>query len=137
MLSFVTNSKAVFKKLWEDEYKSPGVARGVSLSPEPVLAPPRSLLRDIVTNARPTLKRVAPVVSGRRDQYYWYLQEGPVDGISALEYWKQKEKEWPKLTAMAFDFLAIPAMSAECERIFSSCAKQTTIESSQLSGATL
>ena len=35
---------------------------------------------------------------------------------------------------MAFDFLAIPAMSSECERVFSSCAKQTTPESAQLSG---
>ena len=35
---------------------------------------------------------------------------------------------------MAFNFLAIPAMSSECERVFSSCAKLTTLESSKLSG---
>lgn len=136
---FVINGKSAFKKLWEDDYKSPSSARGHSFSPEPANQPPapRSLLRDIVADARPTPKRVAPTISGRRDQYYWYLQEGPVDGISALEYWKQKEKEWPELAAMAFDFLAIPAMSSECERIFSSCAKQTTAESSQLTGLTL
>lgn len=91
-------------------------------------------MRDIIADARPTPKRVAPTISARRDQYYWYLQEGPVDNINPLEYWKQKEKEWPELAAMALDFLAIPAMSSECERIFSSCAKQTTAESSQLSG---
>jgi hypothetical protein len=38
---------------------------------------------------------------------------------------------------MAFDFLAVPAMSSECERVFSSCAKQTTPESSRLSGLIL
>jgi hypothetical protein len=38
---------------------------------------------------------------------------------------------------MAYDFLAIPAMSSECERVFSSCAKQTTVESSRLSGMML
>ena len=38
---------------------------------------------------------------------------------------------------MAFDFFVIPAMSAECERVFSSCAKQTTTESSRLSVETL
>jgi len=38
---------------------------------------------------------------------------------------------------MAFDFLCIPAMSSECERVFSSCAKLTTLESSRLSGIML
>jgi hypothetical protein len=34
-------------------------------------------------------------------------------------------------------FLAIPAMSAECGRVFSSCAKQTVPESYRLSGEML
>jgi len=54
-----------------------------------------------------------------------------------MEYWKSREEQWPQLAAMAYDFLAIPAMSSECERVFSSCAKQTTPESSRLSGEML
>jgi hAT family C-terminal dimerisation region len=38
---------------------------------------------------------------------------------------------------MAFDFHAIPAMSSECERVFSSYGKMTTPESTRLSGETL
>jgi hypothetical protein len=38
---------------------------------------------------------------------------------------------------MAFDFLVVPAMSSECERVFSSCAKETTPESSRLTGRML
>jgi hypothetical protein len=38
---------------------------------------------------------------------------------------------------MAYDFLAIPAMSSECERVFLSCAKQATPKSSRLSGLML
>ena len=38
---------------------------------------------------------------------------------------------------MAFDFLAVSAMLSEYERVFSSCAKQTTPESSRLSGLML
>ena len=41
---------------------------------------------------------------------------------------------WPNLARMAFDLLAIPAMSSECERVFSSVVKLTTVESSRLSG---
>ena len=35
---------------------------------------------------------------------------------------------------MAYDFLSIPAISSECERVFSSCGLMTTPESSNLSG---
>jgi hypothetical protein len=38
---------------------------------------------------------------------------------------------------MAYDFLAILDMSSECERVFSSCAKQTTPKSFRLSGEML
>jgi hypothetical protein len=57
--------------------------------------------------------------------------------LSLLDYWKSKEKRWPNLARMAFDLLAVPAMSSECERVFSSCAKQTIPESSRLSGRLL
>ena len=49
-------------------------------------------------------------------------------------YWRSREIEWPALSTMAFDSMAIPAMSSECERVFSSTAKQTTAESARLSG---
>jgi hypothetical protein len=54
-----------------------------------------------------------------------------------MEYWRSKEKDWPELAQMAYDFLAILAMSPEYERVFSSCSKQTTAQSSRLSGETL
>jgi len=38
---------------------------------------------------------------------------------------------------MAFDFLVILAISLEYERVFSSCAKLTTLESSKLLGEML
>ncbi len=75
--------------------------------------------------------------TGRKDELDLYLKEPPTSAIGAMEYWKAHELAWPNLTRMAFDFLAIPAMSSECERIFSSCAKQTTPESSRLSGLML
>ena len=54
-----------------------------------------------------------------------------------MQYWQSKEPEWPQLVSMAFDFLAVPAMSSECERVFSSCGKQTIPESSRLTGRML
>ncbi len=54
-----------------------------------------------------------------------------------MDYWRQRESVWPELAHIAYDFLAIPAMSSECERVFSSYAKQTTLESSRLTGKLL
>ncbi|PMD63040.1 uncharacterized protein K444DRAFT_718325 [Hyaloscypha bicolor E] len=54
-----------------------------------------------------------------------------------MEYWKVRESEWPYLAKMAYDFLSIPAISSECERVFSSYTKITTSESSRLSGKSL
>ena len=44
---------------------------------------------------------------------------------------------WPELTIMAFDLMAVPAMSSECERVFSSYTKITTASSGRLQGRTL
>ena len=57
--------------------------------------------------------------------------------IPIMQYWQLKEPEWPQLATMAFDLLAVPAMSSECERVFSSYIKQTTPESSRLTGGLL
>jgi hypothetical protein len=75
--------------------------------------------------------------SPRRDQFVLYLEEAPNSFIGVMEYWRSRERDWPELAQMAYDFLAIPAMSSECERVFSSCSKQTTAQSSRLSGKTL
>jgi len=63
--------------------------------------------------------------------------EEPVSHVPIMQYWRSKEPEWPQLASMAFDFLAVPAMSSECERVFSSCGKQTIPESSRLTGRML
>ena len=101
----------------------------------PSVAPPVDYLRDLLDQVAPQL--AAPTrMSSRKDQYTQYLEE-PCSKIPVMEYWRSKESEWPQLACMAFDFLAVPAMSSECERVFSSCAKQTTPESSRLTGELL
>ena len=54
-----------------------------------------------------------------------------------MEYWKARESKWPHLARIAYDFLSILAMCSERERVFSSCAKLTTPESSELLGKSL
>jgi hypothetical protein len=81
----------------------------------------------------PTIGRNAATrTSSRRDQLAQYLEELTCS-IPPFEYWKSRQALWPQLSAMAFDFLAVPAMSSKCERVFSSWSKQTTPEVSNLS----
>ena len=39
--------------------------------------------------------------------------------INVLEQWKKLGNQFPKLSQMAKDYLAIPASSVACERLFS------------------
>jgi hAT family C-terminal dimerisation region len=49
-----------------------------------------------------------------------------------LVWWKEREKEFPILSRMAFDVFSIPAMSSEVERVFSAAKKLITDERSRL-----
>jgi hypothetical protein len=80
-----------------------------------------------VLNERAPAGSVRPArPTTRRDQFVLYIEEAPNSFIGVMEYWRSREREWPKLASMAFDMLAIPVMLLECERVFSSCLKQTT-----------
>ena len=107
----------------------------VNQSPDPKLEK-ISYLESVINKRAPTAQQI-PILSGRKDKLDLYLKEPPNVVQGVMEYWRTREHRWPNLTRMAFDFLAIPAMSSECERVFSSCAKETTPESSKLSGRML
>src|SRR6266850_7931851 len=56
------------------------------------------------------------------DEYESYCNEKPLQKAPPhlIQYWNGQAANTPSLSKMALDLLAIPAMSAECERIFSS-----------------
>jgi hypothetical protein len=54
-----------------------------------------------------------------------------------LEYWYNKKYEYPQLAQMAVETLSISAMSAECERLFSSGGLMVSPLQSQLEASTI
>ena len=71
--------------------------------------------------------------ASRQDEYLDYLErdflnETPESfqssslprAVDLCAFWANLESQYPSLAGMAFDMLSIPAMSAECERVFSS-----------------
>ena len=57
------------------------------------------------------------------DEYKIYLAAPLLPNSSnfnIIKWWLAQEAVWPSLAKMVFDMFIIPAMSAECERVFSS-----------------
>ena len=96
----------------------------------------RSFLESILNEAAPMQDTIPPPTRliTQYNELTLYLEEPTVSSLGVMEYWQSREKIWPNLARMAYDFLSIPAMSSECERTFSKCAKLTRQESSRLSG---
>jgi len=128
-------AKTKLKRHWEANYKGNDNLGRRSKSPE--VDRPIDFLAEILNAQAPLTSRKPARALSRQDELALYLQEPPEDRLGLMEYWKSREKEWPHLAAIAYDFYAVPAMSSECERVFSSCGKMTSPESSRLSGKTL
>lgn len=58
-------------------------------------------------------------VNYHEDEVTEYLSSRSKKVVKPLEWWKAHAQQYPRLSRMAFDYLSIPAMSAECERLFS------------------
>lgn len=55
-----------------------------------------------------------------RDEYReWCGLERERETDNPIAYWWSNRRRWPRLSRFALDLLAIPAMSAEPERVFS------------------
>lgn len=105
--------------------------------PEPLKAYKTSQLERLAPPLPGTSSRgTTPRASSRKDQLALYLEE-PLTEQPLLEYWHSKQAQWPQLIKMAFDFLYIPTISSECERVFSSCSMVTILHSSRLSAELL
>jgi hypothetical protein len=66
-------------------------------------------------------------------EFEHYLLQTPVmcessSDFSPIQWWWEHRGEYPTLYQDTLDTLAIPAMSAECERVFSSAKKMLTPE---------
>jgi hypothetical protein len=75
--------------------------------------------------------------SNERDEFRKYAYTNPtvvtnLKTFNPINWWYDSRFQFPSLHFWAFDTLAIPVMSAECERVFSSAKKLITPERSRL-----
>jgi hypothetical protein len=71
------------------------------------------------------------------DEFMARTNRADLDVDNPLEWWVQHKSDYPILSRMAFDLFSCPAMSAECERVFSQTGKVITDERNRLEPGTV
>lgn len=67
-----------------------------------------------------------------KDEFDHYISSATIDIDNPRLWWIQHQKDYPQLSKMALNILAIPAMSSEVERVFSSTGLMITDRRSRL-----
>lgn len=110
---WVPKTKADIRNFWAAKYKD---KVGVELEPVPEISdkPEVDEFEDYIYGFGPT-----PIAG---NEYDIYCQKDPLPKAppNLIQYWNGQIVNSPSLAQMAMDILSIPAMAAECERVFSS-----------------
>lgn len=65
------------------------------------------------------------------DELHSYLRQAPEETDDPARWWLDRQAQYPRLSKLALDVFAIPAMASDCERAFS--AAKLTLTSQRLS----
>jgi len=125
--------KGLVRELWEEEYKgkydpdsSTLTDSNKSKTSDPTTRKASSQQKDSEEVAFKNLHKHKNWARSKAkgayvDRYLAYISTDPEEpGTDPLEYWNARVTTQPDLARFALDMLAIPMMSAECERVFSS-----------------
>lgn len=124
-------AKGMVRALWEEEYKgkyTPDLPPTMHLDENPSTEGEPSQPRDpddrfggLHRHKQLGGKWATGKAKASLDHYGTFILTEPErEKINALEFWNARYTSQPDLARFALDMLAIPAMSAECERVFSS-----------------
>ena len=111
----VLQSQQSFQDFWDTTYKN----RSIIQDETTTIIDPEAATDDLFDQYLTVPESVTSVP--QEDSYASYCRE-PVNPKfeDLLQYWSLQENNYPDLAKMAYDLHSIPAMSAECERVFSS-----------------
>lgn len=89
------------------------------------------------TSASITRGRKRSKLTSELDEFMARANKADQDVEDPLEWWVRHASDYPVLSKMAFDLFSCPAMSAECERVFSQTKKVITDERNRLNSETV
>ena len=114
--NWVTKAKREVQNLWESQYKS---RTPTPPSTSSSMVPPNHLTPVSSALSSWRQKHIPSVLS--QDELEEFTSTSTIVSIEdPREWWAHHQKDYPRLSQMALDILAIPAMSSEVERVFSS-----------------
>ena len=110
-------AKDEIREFWNAEYKNKAAIRPDSTLQIPALIEERDF-DEFEAYLYDSLRSPALDL---HDEYEFYCQEKPLPKVppNLIRYWSGQQINTPSLAQMPFDLLPIPAMAAECERVFS------------------
>jgi hypothetical protein len=132
---WILPAKRAVEALWRDEYQA---AAGPNLHPGRDNPPEDDSLN--------VFERwlASGSTANAQDEYQEYCAMGveiavPDNASGAIDWWcePRQRQRFPNLHRMAVDFLSIPAMSAEPERLFSECKRILTTDRHSMHADTL
>lgn len=71
------------------------------------------------------------------DELDRYLSMPREKNSNPIQWWRTHRESYPVLSRLAFDLLSVPAMSSECERVFSKAGRVATDDRNRITAATL
>lgn len=102
---------------------------------DPLQQARRRRQRLAATVAPGSTKRIK--LTSELDEFMARANRADVEVEDPLEWWVAHAADYPILSKMAFDLFSCPAMSAECERVFSQTKKVITDERNRLQSDTV
>jgi hypothetical protein len=118
--AWITTVQSLVQKLWKEEYSEIDRRASQRSSPDRAVDPEHPFI-DLLNHKRIKLSNPLPP----QDAYLHYCSTPHEYDVDPLEYWNlvYSSGRSPALAQFALGMLAIPAMSSECERTFSSAKR--------------
>jgi len=127
----VIKQRAIYRAMGiidAEEEKEDTFAGGLAVTPQPSPSSARGTTRSKQARVETELER-------------WYQFRPAEEILNPLEFWISEatnpKSAFPKLAKLALDIFSIPAMSSECERVFSETKRVITDDRNQLGAATI
>jgi hypothetical protein len=146
---WLQDAKRIVQSLWDQKYRDMVIPGRSSTpctlqaeDPEPAIKRARlSTFEEYQQLHRIRATRLEPELDFDAIDEWAQWQVLPRPGDSDIKdpiaYWVANQDEYPRLARMAFDVMTVPAMSAECERLFSAVGLMVTTLRCRLDASTI
>ena len=133
---WIDEAKDIVQHLWETEYRDLQIT---VTSPEGPVVKRRKTTLSSFDRYRNRYRNSQPFAAQADEYVRWQANVSGSDRDVAdpVEYWILKRFEYPRLSRMALDVMTVPAMSSECERLFSATGLMVTPLRNRLDAGTI